>query len=85
MGIGILAGGLILSIWGGFRKKIVTSLTGIIGLGVGVMLVGFALANLFALALAGNILLGFMLPIANGPVGALMQSIVRPDMQGRVW
>jgi DHA3 family macrolide efflux protein-like MFS transporter len=25
-----------------------------------------------------------MLPIANGPIGALMQSIVRPDMQGRV-
>jgi DHA3 family macrolide efflux protein-like MFS transporter len=84
MGIGIIAGGLILSIWGGFRRKIVTSLTGIMGLGIGVMLVGFAPAQLFALALAGNIVLGFMLPMANGPVGALMQSIVRPDMQGRV-
>jgi DHA3 family macrolide efflux protein-like MFS transporter len=84
MGIGIIAGGLILSVWGGFRRKIVTSLTGIIGLGIGVMLIGFAPAHVFALALAGNIVLGFMLPMANGPVGALMQSIVRPDMQGRV-
>jgi DHA3 family macrolide efflux protein-like MFS transporter len=25
-----------------------------------------------------------MIPIANGPVFALMQTIVRPDMQGRV-
>ena len=84
MGFGIIAGGVLLSIWGGFKKKIVTTVTGIIGLGIGVMLVGLAPAHLFALAIAGNVTLGFMLPIANGPVGALMQSIVRPDMQGRV-
>ena len=84
MGIGIIAGGILLSIWGGFKKKIATSLTGIIGLGVGVMLVGIAPADLFILAIAGNVILGIMIPMANGPIGALMQSIVRPDMQGRV-
>ncbi|MGZ9224707.1 MAG: MFS transporter [Anaerolineales bacterium] len=84
MGIGIITGGVLLSIWGGFKKKIATSLAGIIGLGIGVMLIGVAPADLFLLAIAGNIMLGFMIPIANGPVGALMQSIVRPDMQGRV-
>jgi DHA3 family macrolide efflux protein-like MFS transporter len=84
MGIGIIAGGILLSIWGGFKKKIATTLTGIIGLGIGVMLIGLAPANLFLLAMVGNIILGFMIPIANGPVGALMQAIVRPDMQGRV-
>ena len=83
-GIGIITGGILLSLWGGFKKKIVTSVAGIVGLGVGVMLVGLAPANLFLLAIAGNILLGFMIPMANGPVGAMMQSIVRPDMQGRV-
>ncbi|HSJ86768.1 MAG TPA: MFS transporter, partial [Anaerolineales bacterium] len=84
MGVGIITGGILLSIWGGFKKKIVTSLTGIMGLGVGVMLVGLAPANLFVLALAGNIILGVMIPVANGPIGALLQSVVRPDMQGRV-
>ena len=84
MGIGIIAGGILLSIWGGFKKKIATSLVGIIGLGLGVMLVGIAPANLFILAITGNVVLGLMIPIANGPIGALMQSIVRPDMQGRV-
>ena len=84
MGVGIIAGGVLLSIWGGFKKKIVTTMTGIIGLGVGVILIGLAPANLFILALAGNVTLGLMIPLANGPVGALMQSIVRPDMQGRV-
>ena len=84
LGLGIITGGILLSIWGGFKKKIATSLAGIVGLGVGVMLTGLAPANLFILAIVGNIVLGFMIPIANGPVGALMQSIVRPDMQGRV-
>jgi DHA3 family macrolide efflux protein-like MFS transporter len=84
MGFGIIAGGILLGIWGGFKRKIVTSVTGIVGLGVGVMLIGLAPANLFALAIAGSILMGLTLPIANGPIGALMQAIVRPDMQGRV-
>jgi MFS transporter, DHA3 family, macrolide efflux protein len=84
MGIGILAGGILLSIWGGFKKKIVTSVTGIIGLGLGVMLIGLAPASLFIIAILGNVVLGLMIPIANGPIGALLQSIVRPDMQGRV-
>lgn len=84
MGVGIIIGGIVLSIWGGFKKKISTSLMGIIGLGIGVMLVGSAPADLFLLAIAGNLTLGLMLPIANGPVFAMMQSIIRPDMQGRV-
>jgi DHA3 family macrolide efflux protein-like MFS transporter len=84
MGAGIIAGGILLSIWGGFKKKIATSLSGIVGLGIGVMLVGLAPANLFLLAVVGNVILGSMIPIANGPVFAMMQAIVRPDMQGRV-
>lgn len=84
LGIGIITGGILLSVWGGFERKIVTSLTGIVGLGVGVFLLGVAPADLFVLAIVGNALIGSMLPIANGPIGALMQSIVRPDMQGRV-
>lgn len=84
MGIGIIAGGIGLSVWGGFKKKIVTSLMGIVGLGIGVTLIGMAPENLFVLAIAGNVTLGLMLPVANGPIGALMQTIVRQDMQGRV-
>jgi len=83
-GFGIIAGGITLSIWGGFKKKIITSMTGIIGLGIGVMLIGLAPTGLFIVAIIGSILLGVMIPITNGPIGALLQSIIRPDMQGRV-
>jgi DHA3 family macrolide efflux protein-like MFS transporter len=84
MGVGIIVGGISLSVWGGFKKKIVTSLMGIIGLGLGIMLVGLAPANLFLLAILGNFIVGGMVSFANGPLGALMQTVVRPDMQGRV-
>jgi DHA3 family macrolide efflux protein-like MFS transporter len=83
-GFGIIAGGLLLSTWGGFNRKIVTSLCGIIGIGIGTSLIGFAPANIFAMAIAGAVVSGAMVPIANGPLGALLQSVIRRDMQGRV-
>ena len=43
---------------------------GIIGLGLGVTLVGIAPADLFILAIIGNLVLGLMIPIANGPIPA---------------
>lgn len=84
MGIGIVVGGVLLGVWGGFKRKTVTSMIGVIGIGLGVLLVGVAPANLFYLAVAGSIVLGIMNPIANGPLLAIMQSKVPPEMQGRV-
>jgi DHA3 family macrolide efflux protein-like MFS transporter len=84
VGVGMLVGGVLLSVWGGFKKKIVTSIIGIISLGLAVMLVGSAPAQLFSLAVLGNFLVGAAIPITNGPIGALFQSLVRNDMQGRV-
>ncbi|MBI3739435.1 MAG: MFS transporter, partial [Chloroflexi bacterium] len=46
-GFGFIAGGLLLSIWGGFKRKVSTSLTGIIGIGIGILIVGLAPANSF--------------------------------------
>jgi DHA3 family macrolide efflux protein-like MFS transporter len=83
-GFGVIAGGILLGVWGGFRKKVATSMMGIIGIGIGVSIVAFAPANMFPLALAGMAFAGVMNPITNGPLGALLQTIVRKDMQGRV-
>jgi MFS transporter, DHA3 family, macrolide efflux protein len=83
-GIGMILGGVLLGVWGGFKKRIVTSMTGIIGLGLGIVLTGLAPANMFWLALAGMAISGFMSPITNGPLFALLQSTVKPEMQGRV-
>jgi DHA3 family macrolide efflux protein-like MFS transporter len=83
-GLGVIAGGILLSVWGGFKRKVVTSFMGITGIGVGVMLVALAPSNGFLLALAAMVLIGIMNSMANGPLGALTQTIIRKDMQGRV-
>ena len=84
-GIGIIIGGLVLSAWGGFKKRILTSMFGIIGIGIGIMIFGLLPSNLFYFALSGIFLLGFMQVMANGPLDAILQSAVDPDMQGRVF
>ena len=83
-GIGMILGGVVLSAWGGFKKRIITSLLGIIGLGFGVILIGLAPMDKFWIALAGMALTGFMNPITNGPLQAVLQTTVKPGMQGRV-
>jgi MFS transporter, DHA3 family, macrolide efflux protein len=83
-GLGVIAGGIVLGVWGGFKRRIMTALVGITGIGAGVMMIAFAPSNGFLLALAAMVIIGVMNSMANGPLGALMQSIVRKDMQGRV-
>jgi DHA3 family macrolide efflux protein-like MFS transporter len=84
IGFGVVGGGLLLGVWGGFKKRILTSMVGVIGLGVGVLLVGLAPSTAFFLAVIGVTIIGLMNPIANGPLQAIMQSKIPPEMQGRV-
>jgi DHA3 family macrolide efflux protein-like MFS transporter len=82
--IGMLVGGLLLSVWGGFRRKIVTAALGMFGSAGGLFLVGFAPETALGMALAGNLLAGTMNVLINGPAFALLQAIIDEDMQGRV-
>lgn len=82
---GVVAGGLLLSVWGGFQRRVVTAMSGLIGLGMGVMLTAAAPADAFWLALLGMGLVGLMTPITNGSFGAALQASIAPDMQGRVF
>jgi DHA3 family macrolide efflux protein-like MFS transporter len=83
-GVGTMAGGIILSAWGGFRRRMVTSLVGAIGIGVGFVILGVAPSTVFWLALAAICFVGISAPIMGGPRIAILQSSVPPEMQGRV-
>lgn len=83
-GIGILVGGILLGVWGGFKQRIYTSLIGLGGIGFGILVVGLAPADLFPLAIVGMMFGGIMSSLCNGPVMAIFQSTVAPSMQGRV-
>ncbi len=84
-GIGAIAGGLLLGVWGGFKRRIYTSMLGLMGIGLGSLLIGFAPAWAYPLAVAGMFLFGLSNPITNGPLMAVIQESVKPEMQGRVF
>jgi DHA3 family macrolide efflux protein-like MFS transporter len=85
MGVGMLVGGLALSVWGGFKRRILTSFMGLIASGVAILLVGLTPSNLFWLAAVGLFFSMVTLPMINGPVRAVMQAHVAPEFQGRVF
>ncbi|MBI0583504.1 MAG: MFS transporter [Methanomassiliicoccus sp.] len=83
-GVGMIIGGLVLGIWGGSRRKIVTCMvaTGICG--IGVFMIGLLPPTGYLLAVVGCLIIGLTIPIINGTIVAIMQRGVRADMQGRV-
>ena len=84
-GIGMLGGGLLLSIWGGFRKRVYSILLGMGMMGAASAVVGFVPEDGFVLATISFGVQGIFNTISNGSAFALIQSIVAPDMQGRVF
>ncbi len=84
-GVGVIAGSLILGVWGGFKRRIFTSLIGLMGMGAGMVVMGLTPANAFWLAIAAAGLVALMQPMTNGPLFAILQSSVAPEMQGRVF
>ncbi len=85
LGIGVVLGGLLLTAWGGFKRRIVTALAAISFMSVGLLLLAVAPPNAYWMAVAGLAIMGFFNPIANGPIFAILQSKVSPEMQGRVF
>jgi DHA3 family macrolide efflux protein-like MFS transporter len=84
-GVGMLIGGLTLGIWGGFQRRIYTSLTGFIFMGLSLLLLGVTPGSMFWLALVSAFVLGLMIPFIDGPILAIMQANVDADVQARVF
>ena len=84
-GFGLVAGGAILSMWGGFRRRTMTALVGLVGAGIGSLAFGFVPADPFWLALVVIFLRMAMIPMIRGSVMAIFQSGVPPELQGRVF
>ncbi len=84
-GAGFIVGGLILSAWGGFKRRILTSLLGLEFMGLGCLAMGLLPSSAFPFAVATMLFLGIINPIVNGPLLAAVQAAVAPEMQGRVF
>jgi DHA3 family macrolide efflux protein-like MFS transporter len=84
MGVGGLVGGLLLSTWGGPKRRVhgvllgmaLSGLLGQVVLGLGGSLAIWAIGAFFT---------SFFIPIINGSNQAIWQAKVAPDVQGRVF
>jgi MFS family permease len=84
MGVGMLAGSLIMSVWGGFKTGKVKAIIGFIVLSaIGFMVAGLRPSVIYVSA--GLFFLMFFLPFGSGPSAALFAAKVAPDVQGRVF
>jgi len=82
--IGMVAGGILMSAWGGFRRRTNGVLFGWIYSGLGVIAYGlkFGLPNWLLAGVIGSPLVGALI---NASSQAIWQSKVAPDLQGRVF
>ena len=85
LGAGSIVGGLILGVWGGFKRRVWTVLMGIIGVGAGTLAFGLMPPDRYTWSLVALGFLGLMVSFANGSLGPLMQTKVPPEVQGRVF
>jgi DHA3 family macrolide efflux protein-like MFS transporter len=81
--VGSIIGGIIMTAWGGFKNHFRT-----IGLSCvlwAILFTGLGLSQNFVVYLIFMFLAGIPMPLFNVPTITLLQEMVRPDMQGRVF
>jgi len=82
-GIGFLLGSLLMSIWGGTRRKIMGIFIFEFIMGIGMFFTGFQPG--FWLYAVTIFIVFFSMPLSSGSSQALWQRKVAPDLQGRVF
>ncbi|MEP0805508.1 MAG: MFS transporter [Chloroflexota bacterium] len=81
--IASVAGGVLMSAWGGFKRRVHGVLFGWILSGLGMAIIG--LAGGLPVWIAGIVLSSIVIPLVNGSNQAIWQAKVAPDLQGRVF
>ena len=84
VGIGMVIGGVGLGVWGGFKSKVKTMVLALAVAGLGSIVIGVLPPSAFLLAVACFFVIGLMLPFTNGSMFALLQTLIPPELQGRV-
>lgn len=83
-GTGAILGGLLMSAWKGFKRRLITGAVGWIGIGVTYMVASLTPANMYPMFLAMIFLAGVSTPVGCAPVDAFYQSCIPAEKQGRV-
>ena len=84
-GLGMILGGLIMGLWGGFQSRVKTAFTALVI--AGTCILGFSQTppEILLLAVVFIFLFGLTNSIANSSFFAALQTLVPPEYQGRVF
>ncbi len=82
--IGMLVGGVILSVWGGFKKRTFTIGASVLMMGIGVAISGILPSNAFIAFAICCMVMGVSAPF-YGVQNALFQEKIKPEYLGRVF
>ena len=83
--VGMLAGGLLLSTWGGFKKPTISIVTSFIAMGFALIIAGLLPINGFFIFVFCSAIMGFSAPFYSGVQMALIQEKIQPEYLGRVF
>jgi DHA3 family macrolide efflux protein-like MFS transporter len=81
--VGMMAGGIIIAAWGGFKNRLHTMITSVVVIAVGTFALGIVPIFWIYLAIMGMV--GMVLPMFNTPFIVLLQEKVETDFLGRVF
>ena len=84
IGIGIVVGGLTLSIWGGFKKRIITIMLCLGLTGLGFAVIGYLPSDGIYYCVSLMFMVGIVLPFIDGLIIPIIQSKGSPEYQGRL-
>ncbi len=85
VGSGMMLGGLLLGVWGGFKRKVLTMMLGLVSLGLASIVLGLTPPTMFWLGLVSVFFVGFAVSMVDAPISAMLQATVPAQMQGRVF
>jgi len=81
--VGMMAGGIIIASWDGFKNKVHTMVLGSLIVGTGTFALG--IIPVFWIYLLFMVLIGLSIPIFSTPATVLLQQTVEKDFLGRVF
>lgn len=83
--VGMLVGGLLLSVWGGFKNRALSIIFSILLMGIALFISGLLPKNGFLIFVLCSAIMGFTSPFYNGVQMALIQEKIQPEYLGRVF
>lgn len=80
---GAVLGGILISLWGGFKNRILTTI--VASMFYGLLMIALGLSTIFSIFIFFNILAGIMMPCYVTPINVFLQETVPSNMQGRIF